>query len=168
MGTVQFHDGVVLFGDAELNDTDKVAMHEDCCCEGEWEDCRACLGAAPSVWRVVIANHECAAANNTFILATSGTAESPEHYCYWFYTFGEHICGAPCSEYTSISLYVQETSKVLKVYFQHHANLEVRYMKTWETEVPCDELINEDIPHSPFIGDDGCGTTSTCTVTALL
>ena len=99
MSAVQFHDSAVLFGDADLNDTDKVAMHEDCCCEPEFEECNGCSGTVPSQLSVTLANiaedgcGNCIAGlNDTFVLDRYAGCEDDNDNCMWLIEFSPAIC----------------------------------------------------------------------------
>jgi hypothetical protein len=111
MGTVQFYDGVVLFGDSDGNNTDKVAMHEDCCCIGE--PCEHCSGDAPLQLQVDftnVADNNCLTCDTyyaqSFILDQTGA-----NPCIWEFIEEDWCAGCGSGEETSTHI----TAEYIKV-----------------------------------------------------
>lgn len=161
MGTVQFHNSIVLFGDSAGDNTDKIAMHEDCCCT---EACNLCLNnIAPTRFQAAIAGvlngtcGDCDTYNDTFIV---DFVSSIPNQCDWRYNFAE-VCG---DTYIELVIYVVGATTWIRVNFQPTTSL---YWAKSFVNPDCMNFNNEELTISA--GSPECDPTAigTCHITSL-
>ena len=102
-------------GDVLITPGGDIAIHEDCCCEGDTKCCPHCSGTIPETLNLTVSgwpdnssatwdcdSHECLDLNGDFELTycpdgcahTSCTScdDSPNNHCCWVYEFPDPVC----------------------------------------------------------------------------
>jgi hypothetical protein len=154
--SIQFYNSKILFGDSVGANTDKIAFHEDCCCEEN--PCVKCATHPSSAYQAVIAGvdnqdcNECSIFNDTFAL-TEWYEEWP---CIWQYTT-EGVCGYEFF-YVRLDLDIIDVQAVL-----YNSGTDWYRIRFGTSPAPgsvnCGSLSNYNLP---YIGEDGEPDASDC------
>ncbi len=181
MGSIQFQDGVVLFGNSVGANPDKVAFHADCCCAGE-VPCERCEeDTAPAQFQVVIAGlanaspEECATCtnyNDTYILDRVICPPLSLIACAW-----KLDLIANCLRDQIILHFLKTTGGVkpiqVKIWRKSggpdcEGDVRIRFQSDDHETLDCSAISNLDLPFLDIIVAGDCDTSSaTCKVTAL-
>ena len=170
---IQFYGGGILFGDSAGANTDKMAFHELCCCEGG-PTCGLCSGDSPTSWSIDIANLAAAGFCNADCLSFNGAGFIVSNLffsggaCIWYYQYPSAICS---QNYLVLVLTADPPHRVIVT-----SELDltppfglaplVAFVKSVVFPISCMDYDEEDIPEAGVVG--GCDhSTATCSLTAI-